>query len=745
MDIQRKTAVVPPARKKETTPVVPVFREPSFIAPERPPSWERPVQPEFQLRKEAIWQRPRPATPSLLERVRQPLVTVSKKRGTSFVTRPRFFRGNLSDLKKAIQVGTVSLMLLGIVFCGYGFFMKGAIERSLQGGIEYTEQGIDALGARDFEKAEQSFVAAEASFKKTRRQMLYFPAWLAKPLTVIPGISKIGSGVLAADASMHLARGTQEATNVLERFLASRERVAEGEPVSYLLLLEESEGSLAVIQEEFAQADASLRAIPKRDIPEEHRMTFEVLQSGVPGIAEGIGSLLANKPLLEELLGKNGPRTYLFLFQNNQELRPTGGFIGTYGILEFKNGHARRFFIDGIFNPDGQLKENIIPPKPIQKISAGWSLHDSNWFPDFPTSAEKAIFFYEKTGGPTVDGVFTLTPTVLERLLALTGPIELPEYSMVVDSKNFIPTIQEQVEIKYDKVENKPKKVLSDLSSILMERVFSLTDPLELYQVANIFVEGLNERHILLYTRTPETEALIETNGWSGKIDDTPRDYLSVVNTNVNGYKTDGVINDTVEHRVTIDEDGTALAVTTVTREHTGGNTPYDWWNRVNSNYMRVYVPKGSKLINAVGHTREFPPAPLDYKLLGFKEDPDVQKEESVITIDEKSGTRVGEEFGKTVFGNWVYVSPGETVRVEYTYLLPFRIHPDELHNAGYSLLFQKQPGMKTVALKTSLAYPKDWDIYWASEDNLQPLGESDIHVERAAQHDVFWGVIFDN
>ncbi|HBR71803.1 MAG TPA: hypothetical protein DEA27_03310, partial [Candidatus Moranbacteria bacterium] len=32
-------------------------------------------------------------------------------------------------------------------------------------------------------------------------------------------------------------------------------------------------------------------------------------------------------------------------------MRATGGFIGTYGLLDISNGHVRDFFIDGIFNP----------------------------------------------------------------------------------------------------------------------------------------------------------------------------------------------------------------------------------------------------------------------------------------------------------------------------------------------------------------------------------------------------------
>lgn len=762
MDIQRRPiAQASPSgnprnseKKTSVSPVTPVFPEPSFAGrnQDSSPHMSQKITPTYEpqvLGEEQLWYSsvsPESQEESVEYRD-SPKPVFPTKESVGAAPKNRFHFPHVSlrfPFSRLRSVGIVLLIFIGIGGV-YGFFMKSVLEKNIELGMEHTQAGLDSLGTKDFGVAKHSFAKAEKSFATARRQTLYFPPWLAKPLTVIPGVSKLGSGVLVVDGSIHLVRALSETASVAETIVTAHVNPTNGKAVSYIDTLATLEEPLGEIRTELKKAESSLGSIPERDIPEEKRLEFSLLQSGLPGVVGGIDSLLANTPLIEELLGKNGPRIYLFLFQNNQELRPTGGFIGTYGILEFKNGAARRFFIDGIFNPDGQLKENIIPPTPIQKISAGWSLHDSNWFPDFPTSAEKAIFFYEKTGGPTVDGVFTMTPTVMERLLALTGPIELPEYEMVVDSKNFIPTIQEQVEIKYDKQENKPKKVLSDLSSILLERVFALTDPLALYQVANILVEGMNEKQILLYTRNQETEKLIENNGWSGKIDESPHDYLSVIHTNINGYKTDGVVEDTIDHKIKVEEDGSIVATTTVSRAHQGGNTPYDWWNRVNSNYMRVYVPKGSELINATGHTREVAEPPLDYELLGFKKDKEVTQEEEAIVIDKASGTRVGEEFGKTVFGNWVYVSPGETVSVEYTYLLPFRIDPTQENARSYSLLFQKQPGVKEVRVKAAVEYPKSWNIYWTTESDLQHPGESGIQLERTTREDMFWGVVFDD
>jgi hypothetical protein len=173
------------------------------------------------------------------------------------------------------------------------------------------------------------------------------------------------------------------------------------------------------------------------------------------------------------------------------------------------DGRIRNFFVDGIFNPDGQLTDKIIPPKPIQKISAAWSLHDSNWFPHFPLSAQKAISFYEKTGGPTVDGVVTLTPTVMQKLMKVTGPIYMEEYDVELTSENFIKKIQYEVEEDYDKEDNRPKKILSDLAPIVLDRLLSSGDPETISETIKILGEALNEKHILIYSSNEELQQII--------------------------------------------------------------------------------------------------------------------------------------------------------------------------------------------------------------------------------------------
>lgn len=649
-----------------------------------------------------------------------------------------------------LLVWVMVLVTIGVL----GYFLFQQSKNMQERVLGYGEDGYAALieaasqlKAKDYEGASVSFGKAAQSFTAASKETVFLSGVLAKGVSFVPGLSRAASGKHVIEAGKYFSLAGQPLALLAENIALSKEAYTQGEKISLLYLLEQSKDPLREASLLLGRANQELQAVAIDDLPEEKREKFLLVRTNLPLVLSVLDGLEKNEVLLKELLGGNGPRTYLFLLQNNHELRATGGFIGSYALVDVNDGIIRRFFVDGIFNPDGQLKENIIPPKPIQKISAGWSLHDSNWFPDFPTSAEKAIFFYEKTGGPTVDGVVTLTPTVMQKLLRVIGPIALPQYGLIVDAENFIPVIQEQVEVKYDKELNEPKKVLHDMTQVLFERVFSLQERATSHRIAEALIDGLNEKHMLMYMRHPETQKLIDEVGWSGRVLETGKDYLSVIHSNINGYKTDGVIDESIRHQAKIEDDGSIVNTVTITRTHKGGDTPYEWWNKVNADYLRVYVPKGSELISSQGTTWEFPEAPLDYERLGFKRDMDVVREETMMTVDKKSGVRISEDAGKTVFGAWVYVSPKESVTVEYRYRLPFRIDTEALKNdegASYSILYQKQSGSAGSALVSSVLPPEGARIIWQTEPNLIPYGR-ELRLESTLETDVFHGVVFGN
>lgn len=661
-------------------------------------------------------------------------------RARAFLSRTFIRFRSVTSVRPIIFAFSFLLFLaLGAFFGKQMVSLKGEVLGESTEGMERISRALDALISADFESAADRFSEAERSFSDASDSIGIIGNALAKGARFIPFLSRFSSGQGLIEGSTHLA-SAGETLSLLATVVPGVSGKLSSPDVSFLVSVGEAERLTDAAARDLERAEKAFSRVDPDDLPEGERDMFVMVREKLPPARLALVAFREHSFLIRELLGESGPRLYLFLFQNNHELRPTGGFIGSYGLLEVSGGRVRKFFVDGIFNPDGQFGENIVPPAPVRKVSATWSLHDSNWWPDFPRSAEKAISFYEKTGGPTVDGVVTLTPSVIRDLLRITGPIEMPEYGVTIGADTFMSVIQQEVEVDYDRTLNRPKQILADLAPVLFDRLLQSRDMSSILSLSEILDTGLSERQMLLYSRNEAIQSLVRKAGWSGELLSSSGDYASVVHTNLNGYKTDGVIEETVEHVANVRADGSVLDTLRITRKHTGGGTDHDWWNRVNSDYMRVYVPFGSELLSVSGQTYELNADPVDYDALGFRRDPDVEQEERA-TVMHESGTRISEESGKTVFGNWVYVSPGESVTVEYSYLLPFRVFPENGEPSSYAFLYQKQAGVEWLDFSHTLAFPDRFVPVWHSE-NLDESREG-FTTRGTISRDVYVGSVF--
>lgn len=633
---------------------------------------------------------------------------------------------NWRRLKKSLLVLAAATVLVLALVPLFGWFSRTSAAKNEALNSSLAAYGSlikakESLSQLNFSQAEKDFKAAHDYFSAADSQIRGAAGWLVFILERIPGVSYFSSRTKLIQAGEDLSQAGQSFAGIASLFSNASltfSKDSQSAPMSENLTRAKSylEDGLRLL----VSAKQNLQDIKISSLPKDIQPQMVLLEDKMPQIIATAALALDWSDRFLEILGHKRAKKYLLIFQNNAETRPTGGFIGTYGILDLDQGQIKNLFIDGIYNPDGQLKEKIVPPAPIQKVSTAWSTHDANWFADFPLSAQKIMWFYEKTGGETPDGVISLTPTVIERLLEITGPIEMPEYGVVLDSKNFVDAAQNEIEVNYDKTLNQPKKILADFAPRFIDKVAQeiKNNNLEILKTIN---QSLEEKHILVYFGDEKLEQFTRQQGWAGEILPAPADYLAVVNTNINGYKTDRVIKEDVKYVSEIQADGSILNTVSITRRHQGGE--YDWYKKVNADYLRVFVPRGSELLSVNGQTRENVSPPIDYNAAGFKADSDVLAQEQSIKIDEASGTQVFEESDKTVFGNWVYVSPGESVTLMYKYRLPFKL--DTSRPIDFSLTAQKQSGSIGSGFSAQILPPQNCRIF--GEKNIQ----TDLSVDR--------------
>ncbi len=594
--------------------------------------------------------------------------------------------------------------------------------------LRELQKAADTAGSMEFLPASTQFETAAQSFKAAAAVMENQASPIAKLARYLPGVN---SQVKAAQSLLQLGSDLSAAAHAVSEgaaVFADNDHFLATQPLSYKL--EYFFVRLGEARPLIDRCQQTLQNIDTASIPEDARAQVEALRESLPLVSAQLQRLsLLQEPLLA-FLGHEHLERHLVLFQNDTELRATGGFMGSFALVDMDRGQITDINIPGggPYDLQGSLLTFVQAPRALRLINPRWEFQDTNWFLDWPTSAAKVSSFYEKAGGPSVDGVVAIDTHVLEALLKTLGPVKLPTYGVEITADNFRQLLQEQVEVKYDRTENKPKKIIADLAPALLERIKSLPANQAL-ELAAVLSEQLTERHIQIAHHNPDIQAVFSQLGWGGEVVQTPGDYLAVVNTNVAGGKTDGVINDSYDLNIHIDEQGLATHTLNIKREHTG-KKGVGFSGVRNVDYLRVYVPAGSTLVSAT--SSEVPPANLfEQPDAQWSVDATLAASDGTYRLEPGSNTEIYQESGKTVFAQWLQVDPGQDAVVTLVYTVPqsvqsyvlpqreaswtdwFSNQPvrSEQTVRAYSFYWQKQPGAWDPKLSVSVDHPQSWRV----------------------------------
>lgn len=418
--------------------------------------------------------------------------------------------------------------------------------------------------------------------------------------------------------------------------------------------------------------------------------------------------------VVPEIMGSEGRRTYLIMAQNEDELRPTGGFISGAGLLIVENGRIASISftdanaIDAYFKPG---KPYDFPPQPFNDIM-GMELflfRDANFWPDFPTSAEQAMELYTYGQDIPVDGVIAIDQQFLKLLLQGIGTVYVPELGRNIDAENVIYEIRAEWGPDNDESNawvSERKAFMGPLASAVqatLETNMGFLDPVNLLRQLQT---AADQRHLQIYMRDPEVAAVLAKTGWDGsQASRAGQDYLLVVDTSLGFNKVSAAIELATTYDVVLVDDSTGQATVTLNYQHiypalsgqdscTPGTVYFqgiqyeDLINDCYWNYVRVYTPPGSQLIQATSH-----PVSAEYLLSGRPWDGQAQ----VVT---------SEPTPFTVFANFLLVSQGQAATTNFTYQLPEGIVQHEGGKNHYILEVHKQAGSQNQALTVTVTLP---------------------------------------
>ena len=369
-------------------------------------------------------------------------------------------------------------------------------------------------------------------------------------------------------------------------------------------------------------------------------------------------------------LGEPNAKNYLIIFQNDKEIRATGGFMTAYAFLKLDKGHVSSSQSDDIYRLDEKLLEtckNVIcpltPPEPIVKYlpeangkpRSAWSMRDANLSPDVPTSMRQFEKLYSfLPDSQKFDGIILIDTHVVEELIKITGPIDVygTKYSADTDSRCNCPNVIYELENyaqRIEKGEKDRKAVLGTLMQQLLAKSLSQSTQ-KMPEFINATVKLANAKHTMFYMHDDKLQVALGKLNWTGQIRPFTGDYLHVNDSNFAGGKSNLYVTEDVT--LNIDSSGKH----TLTLNYKNPQIYNTWLNAINRDYVRIYVPRGSKLSSSKG------------------------SEEQVNTKDD-------ETIDKTYFEAFIQVRPANSNVLSFEYTVP--------NAKNDSILIQKQPGTK--------------------------------------------------
>ncbi len=418
-------------------------------------------------------------------------------------------------------------------------------------------------------------------------------------------------------------------------------------------------------------AIADLKLVDRARIPQVLYGKLERYEEAVKFSDSLLNDALIVMRTLPEVVGSEGEKHYLLLLQNSNEIRPTGGFIGSYATLTLENGKIKSLNLDDIYNPDGQIDTrgivSAIPP-PLAEFLDEDIMHirNANWSPDFPSSAESIEDLFFRLDSTTFDGVIALDLDLIKSVLDVTGPVFLAAFNEEVSSENVYERTQYYSEFDYQEGISDKRSFLTVLSGKLLESLFALPNE-KLPAFVDAISIALNQKHLLITMDNPSMASFLEKKGWTGSMKNPSGDFLMVVNSNLGGTKANYFVENSYDYSVTSDtRDGLLRSHLTLDYKHNGLDNA--WPGGPYTDYLRVYVPLGSRLTGVTKSLENSLPKDIF---------------EQVISYDEGN---------YTVFATSFVLEPQESLRLSLNYDLADKLLlPKE--DKKYSLYWQKQAG----------------------------------------------------
>jgi hypothetical protein len=437
--------------------------------------------------------------------------------------------------------------------------------RPLQRGVSFAGRGLDAGRAGDRDGAQAALETSAASLGVARDRLETPWVAAARLVPVLSQQIRVLHDAAATGSELSIVGlRTANAANLDQ--LRVQDGAVDLNSVSALAdPLTEASDELHDASRRLAAGDSPWLGAPLAARLHRNRARLERAEVDAARVA-------AVARVLPDVLGRSGPRRYFLAIQTPSELRGSGGIIGSFGEVTAVDGHVHV----GEFGRSGDLNTNGVPPDdrtltgPADYLARYARFEPTRIWqnvtisPDFPAVGSVISQLYPQSGGSAIDGVISVDPSALARLLSVLGPVTVAPWPEPITAANaeqvllYDQYVRLQGEDRVDFLGKVAKAVASKLTTGTLPPAADLV---------RAMAPAVADHHLLLWSPSPAEQRLYADVGADGALRASPAatDFVAVVNNNAGGNKLDWFLRRSSDYRARIGADGAIEATVDVT------------------------------------------------------------------------------------------------------------------------------------------------------------------------------------
>ena len=334
---------------------------------------------------------------------------------------------------------------------------------------------------------------------------------------------------------------------------------------------------------------------------------------------QSVNLITSARPLIKilpQILGEPNEKKYLVLFQNDKELRPTGGFITAYAIFRVDSGVIHVDTSGDIYTLDATVPNKpAAPSELINYLDVNTlNLRDNNLSPDFKVSMESFYKMYQTAGDyQKVDGIIAVDTHALVAAMDILGDVTTDGTTFTTkndprcDCPQVIYQLESYADVRTNTIVANRKGIIGDLMFAIMTKAFQSSPKKYWGPLFQTMLTEMNDKHVLFYMRDQQAQDAFESVNAAGRILPFQGDYFHLNEANFGGAKSNMFVSESVTQDYNVQSDGSIVKTVTVTY-----NNPYPpsncsltaitlCLNAKLRDWFRVYVPEGSQLVSSQG------------------------------------------------------------------------------------------------------------------------------------------------